>query len=102
MACNAGPALAFVSAHPELALAVAHIDRYGIAGIGRHALALHRPPGLRFRQARIETLPGLAAVARNVSCRLARGAGARPDLRAVHGEYPRNVLVSRMQHEREA
>src|SRR5260370_35007656 len=79
---DAGPAIAFVAAQPQLAARRAEIEPDGIARIRCHRLTLHRPPGLLLRQAASETLPAFAAIARGGDPGNAARAGARPDRRA--------------------
>src|SRR5687767_1120061 len=88
------PALSLIATHPELSARRSEVDADGIARVSGHGLALDRPPRLALRHPGVLPLPGLAAVACDVRRSLAARARARPDVGAVHGEGPDDVIVA--------
>src|SRR5689334_10537721 len=99
---NAFPILALVSAHPQLAARRAKVKTYRITAIAAHRLSFDRPPRLFFWHASISTLPGFAAVMRNVDSRPSVGACARPYLGAIHREHPCCLVVAWVHRHRKA
>src|SRR4029453_191937 len=102
MSRDAGPAIAFVAAHPHLAARRPKVQPPRILRVRPHRLALDRPPGLLLRQARIETLPAFASVASDIRAGGAVWTRARPHGAAVHGEDPHGFGITRVHHHRKA
>src|SRR5690606_24931875 len=81
---------------PQLAIAGAQIDTSPLLVIHRHALPLHRPPGLIGRKALAQPFETLPAIAGAVHGWLTVRTGAWPLPGTIHREYPDRFRIPGM------